>query len=178
MHVVHHSPGLMDNPRCRAAQEAHREAAMREREAGKLHDMHQRKKESLTPLEAELDNLRRYLLCPHPDPKDALLGSIHLMTIASGSVASCSWCMAYMARALHLFDCVHERTWCFHCDCSHFNGLGCCREREHAHANHQSLLGDHNDRHKKHQARSASPVHTAAKGNMCRSTLLLQQMQI
>ncbi len=46
------------------------------------------------------------------------------------------------------------------------NGLGCCREREHAHANHQSLLGDHNDRHKKHQARSASPVHTATKGNM------------
>ena len=44
---------------------------MREREAGKLHDMHQRKKESLTPLEAELDNLRRYLLCLHSDLRDA-----------------------------------------------------------------------------------------------------------
>ncbi len=79
MHVVHHSPGLMDNPRCRAAQEAHREAAMREREAGKLHDMHQRKKESLTPLEAELDNLRRYLLCPRSDLEDPLLGGVYLV---------------------------------------------------------------------------------------------------
>ena len=28
-----------------------------------------------------------------------------------------------------------------------------CRERENAHSNHQTLLAEHNDRHKKHQAR-------------------------
>ena len=28
-----------------------------------------------------------------------------------------------------------------------------CREREHAHSNHQSLLGEHNDRLNKHKAR-------------------------
>ena len=33
--------------------------------------------------------------------------------------------------------------------------LKSCRERESAHSNHQTLLAEHNDRHKKHQARCA-----------------------
>jgi len=43
----------------RAAKEKDHEAALREREAGKLHDMHARKQQGLSPLEAELENLRR-----------------------------------------------------------------------------------------------------------------------
>ena len=44
---------------CRAAQEKDRNAALREREAGKLQDAHARKQQGLTPLEAELENLRK-----------------------------------------------------------------------------------------------------------------------
>ena len=44
---------------CRAAQEKDRDAALREREAGKLQDAHARKQQGLTPLEAELENLRK-----------------------------------------------------------------------------------------------------------------------
>jgi len=35
-----------------------------------------------------------------------------------------------------------------------------CRERESAHANHQTLQGEFNDRHNKHKARCESSVMT------------------
>ena len=44
---------------CRAAKEKDHLAGQHEREAGKLHDLHARKQQGLSPIEAELENLRR-----------------------------------------------------------------------------------------------------------------------
>ena len=44
---------------CRAAKEKDHLAGQHEREAGKLGDLHARKQQGLSPLEAEMENLRR-----------------------------------------------------------------------------------------------------------------------
>ena len=47
---------------CRAAKEKDHLAGQHEREAGKLGDLHARKQQGLSPLEAEMENLRRCCL--------------------------------------------------------------------------------------------------------------------
>ena len=44
---------------CRAAKEKDHLAGQHEREAGKLGDLHARKQQGLSPIEAEMENLRR-----------------------------------------------------------------------------------------------------------------------